>query len=160
VWSTLGVVLAYVFVANPILQWVTNQLGLTGTTSVELGHRSWWFVVVTAIATVLVAPWLEEVAVRGLLLEGLWMRVGFWPAAFVSALSWSALHEVGGVLIVFTGLGVMLAWVRRRTGSVRMGIGLHTLQNTVATALNGAVWIAIPLFVVQAAVMFMTRKDG
>src|SRR5262249_62019592 len=55
VWSTLGVVLAYVFVANPILQWVTNQLGLTGTTSVELGHRSWWFVVVTAIATVLVA---------------------------------------------------------------------------------------------------------
>src|SRR5262249_46909400 len=160
VWSSLGVVVAWVFVITPILTWVTDKIGLTGTTSIELGHRSWWFVVATGIATVLVAPWLEEVAVRGLLLEGLWARIGFWPAAFTSALIWAALHEVGGVLIVFTGLGVVLAWVRRRTGSVRMGIGLHTLQNTVATALNGGVWIAIPLFVIQAALMFMTRAEG
>lgn len=158
--STIAGVILYVAVGMPVLAWLTDLVGLTGTTSLPLEHRAPWFVLAVAVTAVLVAPWLEEVSVRGLLLEGLWIRFGFWPAAFLSALIWAALHEVGGVLILFTGLGVVLAWVRRRTGSVRVGIVLHTLQNTVATAVSGAIWLAIALFGVQAVLMVLTREEG
>ena len=45
-----------------------------------------------AFAAVVVAPVVEELLFRGLLLQGLMLRVGFWPAAVVSSVFFGVLH--------------------------------------------------------------------
>ena len=94
---------------------------------------------------VLVAPWIEEVAIRGLLLGALWSRFGFWIGAFGSGLVWASIHLTPSVLIIFTVEGALLAGVRRRTGSILTGIGLHGTQNTFATAFTGGGWAPVPI---------------
>ena len=49
------------------------------------------------------------------------------------------------MLLVFTAEGVLLAWVRRRTGSILPGVGLHGAQNTLATAVDGGGWAPVPI---------------
>ena len=44
------------------------------------------------------------------------------------------------MLIAFTGVGVVLCWLRRRTGSLLPGVGLHGSWNALAAGLTGAGW--------------------
>ena len=88
----------------------------------------------------MIAPWTEELAFRGYLYSTLAGRFGFWPGAVVSSLAWASLHLTSGVLIAFTGVGVVLCWLRRRTGSLLPGVGLHGAWNALAAGLSGAGW--------------------
>ena len=97
---------------------------------------------------------------RGFLLAGLEMRLGFWPGAAISSLVWAALHGVGGVLIPFVAEGIVLCWIRRRTGSVRTGIALHAAQNTVATLVTGAGLLAAPPLIVLVSSLVVTRAES
>jgi len=100
---------------------------------------------VIAVVVVLVAPWIEEIAFRGLLLGALWSRFGFWTAAVVSGFMWAGIHLTPSVLIIFTAEGALLAWVRRRTGSILTGVGLHGAQNTLAAGLSGGGLAPLPV---------------
>ena len=97
---------------------------------------------------------------RGFLLSGLWQRFGFWPAAVVSSLVWASLHGVSGVLIPFTCEGIMLCWIRRRTGSVRTGIALHAGQNTVASLFSGAGFLIVPPLAAVVLSLVVTREGS
>jgi membrane protease YdiL (CAAX protease family) len=134
----------FVIVALPLLTAVGNALGLHGTTNVQLHHRHAGMVLLLSWIAVVAAPWMEELSMRGFLLSGLWQRFGFWPAALASSLVWAGLHGVSGVLIPFTCEGLLLCWIRRRTGSVRTGIALHATQNTAASLFSGAGFLVAP----------------
>jgi membrane protease YdiL (CAAX protease family) len=138
---------------------ITRVIGLDrGTTSIETDDRALRYRMVIAILAVLVAPWIEEVAMRGLLLGAVWSRFGFWPAAAVSGLVWASIHLTPSVLIVFTAEGMLLAWVRRRTGSILPGIGLHGAQNTLATAVSGGGWAPVPIAGVLLATLIAANR--
>jgi len=125
---------------------ITRAIGLDhGTTSIQTDDRALRYRMVIAVLAVLVAPWVEEVAMRGLLLGGLWSRFGFWPAAALSGFAWASIHLTPSVLILFTAEGMLLAWVRGRTRSILPGIGLHGAQNTLATATTGGGWAPVPV---------------
>jgi hypothetical protein len=102
---------------------------------------------------------MEELSMRGFLLTGLWQRFGFWPAAVASSLVWAGLHGVSGVLIPFTCEGLVLCWIRRRTGSVRTGIALHAAQNTAASIFSGAGFLVAPPLAAVVLSLVVTR-DG
>ena len=144
--STVAIYIVALIVVTPIGVAVTRAIGLDhGTTSIDTDNRPLRYRMVIAILAVLVAPWIEEVAMRGLLLGAVWSRFGFWAGAAVSGLVWASIHLTPSVLIIFTVEGVLLAWVRRRTGSILPGVGLHGAQNTLATAISGGGLAPIPV---------------
>lgn len=96
--------------------------------------------VALVVAAVLIAPVVEELLFRGVVLQGLMMRVGFWPAALVSSAVFGAFHATStGIdavpIVVATAVfGLGLCVLTRRTGRLGPGIGVHALRNAVAVA--------------------------
>jgi membrane protease YdiL (CAAX protease family) len=90
------------------------------------------------LAAVLLAPVIEEVLFRGVVLQGLMPRLGFWPAAVLSSLCFGLFHATGTGLeavpiVVATGVfGLGLCLLVRRTGRLGPGIGVHALRNALA----------------------------
>jgi membrane protease YdiL (CAAX protease family) len=152
--------LGFIIVLLPLLTALGDVLGARGTTNVSLQHRQTFVVLLLTWMAVVAAPWMEELSMRGFLLSGLWQRFGFWPAAVVSSLVWASLHGVSGVLIPFTCEGIMLCWIRRRTGSVRTGIALHAGQNTVASLFSGAGFLIVPPLAAVVLSLVVTREGS
>ena len=138
---------------------ITQALGLTGTTEIDSNHRSEGFKLLIAFLTVVTAPWIEELSMRGFLYSGLAGRFGHWPAACISGLVWASLHLTPGVLVIFTGVGIVLAWLRRRTGSILPGVGLHGTWNAIAAGSTGAGWWAAgALGLLAATIVFAVQR--
>jgi membrane protease YdiL (CAAX protease family) len=151
---------AFVILALPILTALGNAVGLHGTTNVPLDHRHAGVVLLLTWIAIVAAPWMEELSMRGFLLSGLWQRFGFWPAALMSSLVWAGLHDVSGVLIPFTCEGLLLCWIRRRTGSVRTGIALHASQNVVASLFSGAGFFVVPPVAALILSLLLAREGS
>jgi membrane protease YdiL (CAAX protease family) len=89
---------------------------------------------VQILLIVLIVPICEEVCFRGMLFGGLRERMPGVVAALVSGLVFGALHATTGVTAVppLMILGVLLALLYERTGSIVPGILLHMLNNSIA----------------------------
>lgn len=85
-----------------------------------------------SIVAVVVAPFAEEIFFRGFLLTGVGNRYGYGWGAVVSALIFSVLHmQLGAFLPIFI-LGLLLAWLYIRTGSIWLCIFAHIAFNSIA----------------------------
>lgn len=158
-WSSLVMALGLYLPVLIVGFLISRLLGLGGTTTPDVHHESNGAKVAISFLVVVVAPWLEEVAVRGLLFSSLSLRFGFWAGAVASGLFWAGLHLVAAVLIPFTMFGVLLAYIRRRSGSVLPGIIVHGSQNTLAAALGtGAGWYMAPMPVLLLATIALTWR--
>jgi uncharacterized protein len=94
---------------------------------------------ITALATVflivIAAPITEETLFRGLFFGALRSRTPFWVAAGASGLLFGSVHLPSGDLAVaglLSLLGVILAWLYERTGSLGPPIALHMVNNSIA----------------------------
>lgn len=91
----------------------------------------------SAVIAVILAPLWEELTFRGFFLSALAnTRLGFWPAALISNLCWTALHgtySLPGLVSVFIA-GLVLSWLVWRTGSIKPAIVVHALGNAAALA--------------------------
>lgn len=81
-----------------------------------------------------VAPFAEEIFFRGLVFGGLAQRLPLGVAAAVSALLFALLHGIGVVAPIFV-LGLGLAYVYHRTGSVWASMVTHSLVNVISLTL-------------------------
>jgi membrane protease YdiL (CAAX protease family) len=108
---------------DPVGDWQRDQGLLQSVGLVPL-------LVVTAVG----APLSEELIYRGFLLSALARtRLGFWGAALLVTGAWTALHDYSafGIASVFM-TGLVLAWLLWRTGSLRVVIFCHVLNNALA----------------------------
>jgi uncharacterized protein len=89
----------------------------------------WLFAFVIGVG----APFSEELLFRGFLLSALSRTyLGFFGAAFVTTLAWTALHagySGFGLVEVFIA-GLFFCWILWRTGSLWVPIACHTLYNS------------------------------
>lgn len=114
--------------------------GVAADNTSFLEGMPWGELLLVAVAAVVVAPVVEELLFRGLVLQGLMLRIGFWPAALLSSAAFGVLHTSsldanGAALAVATGvMGLGLCVLARRTGRLGPGIGVHALRNAVALA--------------------------
>ncbi len=113
-------------IADPEQVDVADQLGFDQST---LGAIS------AAFLIVMLAPLAEEVFFRGLFFGGLRARLSFPAAALISGAFFGSIHLVGGnwaVAVQLAVLGVGLAYLYERTGSLWAPISLHTVNNALA----------------------------
>jgi membrane protease YdiL (CAAX protease family) len=78
------------------------------------------------------APVLEEFFFRGILLKGLLRNYRPAVAIAQSALLFGLMHMSPAQSIATALMGALLGWLYYRTGSVRLCIGLHMLNNLLA----------------------------
>lgn len=91
--------------------------------------------VLTLIAAAVVAPIAEEIFFRGFLYGGLRGRIGTLGAMLVSTLFFTALHLSLDQFIPIFVLGLFLAWLYEKTGSLYPGILLHLSNNAISLVL-------------------------
>jgi membrane protease YdiL (CAAX protease family) len=98
-------------------------------------HDAW---LLAFLAIAVGAPLSEELLFRGFLQSALTPgRLGFMGAAVISTLFWAGLHWgysiVGMIEVVIIGL--LFAWMVRRSGSIRPGLLIHAVYNGALTLL-------------------------
>lgn len=132
--------LLIIFVPPLRHQHVSNLTGLA--------HASALAIALLMVAAVVIAPFAEELMMRGVVLRAS-MRAGmnFWLAAAVNAAIFGALHVhegktilAGVVLGLSTGaFGFVQCILVRRTGRLTPAIGVHAVANLLALLLALAV---------------------
>ncbi len=91
--------------------------------------------VLTLFAAAIVAPIAEEIFFRGFMYGGLRGRISVVGATLVSTLFFTALHFSIDQFIPIFVLGIFLAWLYEKTGSLYPGIIFHLANNAISLAL-------------------------
>jgi membrane protease YdiL (CAAX protease family) len=98
-------------------------------------------VLLISLVLVVIAPVAEEVFFRGLLFRSLRARLGFLPAASLSAGPWVLLHGAPLEIPWLLAMGLVYAYLAERSRSLYPAIILHSLTNALAaTALIVALY--------------------
>lgn len=133
----LGGRIAVAIVANAV-----NSKAVRQSQNLVVHTHSLAVYLVLGVIVVLIAPFVEELMFRGLMLRTMMRHWGFWPAALASSAIFALFHtyEVGTVAgaltlagVVFT-LGLANCLVTRWSGRLAAGIMNHMLFNGLAIA--------------------------
>jgi membrane protease YdiL (CAAX protease family) len=136
-WKTVGrwclVVLLFIAATDSITYLVQGRIVPPVMEQVYATAR---FVPLLWLAFVVVAPFTEELFIRGFLFQGVaHSRLGPVGAIVLTSIVWSVLHtqyDLYGIAVIFLG-GLLLGYARLRSGSVFVPIAMHMVQNLVAT---------------------------
>lgn len=124
---------AVVVLAGLIMSFLYDML-VTSDESVtlELTNTGLGWAIIAVLAVVL-APVAEETFFRGFILRGIGNRYGYGWGAVISALLFSLAHilQLGAFLPIFL-LGLLLAWLYVKTGSIWACIFTHFAYNSIA----------------------------
>ncbi len=98
---------------------------------------------VVGVAVVLAAPLAEEVFFRGFVFPGLIRLLGVGGAIVASGLLFAMFHVTGpdsaGLIIPFTPIGMLFAWLYYKTGTIWTSIAAHFVFNLVSFILLACV---------------------
>jgi membrane protease YdiL (CAAX protease family) len=154
--------LAAVTFAGATAVW-TALVGDTGQQSVldRLGTRESTSLLVSgAVLIIVVAPVTEELFFRGFFYRALRNRLPAWAAIVVVAAVFGAIHYDGGdsmpALPLLAALGALFCVLYEWTGSLYPAIALHTVNNTLAFAVDADAELAPPLAAVLGSLALGT----
>ncbi|MGH2710209.1 MAG: lysostaphin resistance A-like protein [Actinomycetota bacterium] len=99
------------------------------------GNPSTMQVVLGAFAVVVAAPLGEEVFFRGFLFGSLRGRLGFVKSGVISALVFAIFHGDPLLILAMFFVGLGLAWVYEKRGSLIAPIGAHAMFNVIGYTL-------------------------
>ena len=133
-WVIGGLIVVYA--VSILYQIIITRFSLDLRTNVDtlqqLGQHAPLTVVGTLIGAVFIAPFCEEIFFRGFMLAGFLQRIPVWAAVLLSSLLFGIAHGDVGSFTVLLVIGIVLAIVRWRTGSIWPGMALHMANNAIA----------------------------
>ena len=93
--------------------------------------------IVFVISACTLTPVAEELIFRGVLTNLFFRSDSFWPKVVLSGVVFSCAHLSTNVVsfCTYCFMGMVLAYVYRRSGSLKNSIALHALNNIVAMAM-------------------------
>jgi CAAX protease family protein len=121
----VGAAIFSALVVQPEQEDIGKELGACASTGIAIA---------ALFSIVIVAPFTEELFFRGFFFAGLRGRLSLWPAALVSGVVFGVVHAPTGptAAIPLAGLGVGLAWLYEKTGSIWPSMTAHFLNNALA----------------------------
>lgn len=137
----------YVFLINIFLQWFSCIIfqfrHYDWIFRPQLGNRIWiWLckphtncIFIDALGTIILAPIVEELVFRGVLLNRLKLRIGIIPAILVSSFLFGIGHEFGGMISAFL-FGICMCILYLKTDNILIPITVHFINNLVVTLLE------------------------
>ena len=109
----------------------------------ELYNQNVWGVLFTIG---IVAPVVEELLFRGVILDGLEIRYNRRTAVVLSSILFGVTHILPHAVVNATLLGFFFAWLKFKTRSLRLCILVHAFYNSVPLLLTEFTRIQIPGF--------------
>jgi uncharacterized protein len=98
---------------------------------------------------VLIAPAIEEIVFRGVVLDAMARRWNWWLAAVAQAMAFSAIHIetllAPSMFLALALLGFGFAWLRRVTGSLVAPIVAHLVFNAISLGAATLAGVAVPV---------------
>ena len=92
-----------------------------------------WFGVMLSFATIaILAPIIEELMFRGLMLGGMARHVSFGWANLIQAVVFALVHDDSPRFVFYLTMGLLAGALVKKTRSLLPAIALHALNNTVA----------------------------
>lgn len=99
----------------------------------------------SAIASIIFAPILEELVFRGVLFNRLKIRIDIVPAMLISSFLFGIGHDFGGITSAFL-FGICMCILYLKTDNILVPMSVHFINNVVATLLE---FTQIDLFIGQ-----------
>lgn len=131
------IVLLFVFGLTTFMSWSGAIPGFgTQESIVEFFGTSVLDIILAVIAVVFIAPVVEEVLFRGVLLQGLMNSLKPIYASIFTAAFFALVHFEPAVVGMIAVLGLVLNSLFLRTKSLAPTIGFHIIQNSLALALD------------------------
>lgn len=132
----VGGLLIIILVVGPLYDIFIKIFGFNLQTNVQTLMQEATYAPLTVLGTligsVFIAPFCEEIFFRGFLFGGLLRGMPFFAATLLAALLFAIAHgDIGSFLPLFA-IGIILAVVRWRTGSLWPGMALHACNNGLA----------------------------
>lgn len=131
-------------IAGDIVLWAVPEWQHANASNVNLHGRPTGVIIGTLVVVAVIAPPIEELMFRGLILRTLMRRISFWPAAVLSSLMFGLFHTYEldtlagaallGVSTAVFGLGQCL--LVRRHVRLNAAIGVHALSNFLVALLT------------------------
>ena len=120
----------YVITGMPMQDEIAKLLASIPRTPLNIG--------VGLLAIAVIAPLIEELLFRGLLQNALMHYVPAWAAIILSAFTFSLVHLQPMAIPALMALGGAFGYIYYKTGSLRLTIILHMINNTLALLLTQA----------------------
>ena len=138
-WASLGWIVGgmiVVYLLGLVYSLVITHFNLGLQTNAETLQQTAQYAPITTICTligaVFIAPFCEETFFRGYLFAGLLKGMHVWLAALIAAVLFTIVHgDIGSAVLLFA-IGLILAAMRYRLGSIWPGMVLHALNNGIA----------------------------
>ncbi len=118
---------AYAAIVEPPKDELPKSLGVDESTILAIA---------TGVLVIGIAPFVEEFFFRGFLYKALKNGMGVWPGALASGALFSLIHLKPIYFVPLMTLGVILALLYQRTGSIWPCIALHAANNALAFAVT------------------------
>ena len=115
-----------------VAQWLGIDILLPDQGLEEIAALDGLAILPTFAIVGLLAPFAEEVFFRGFLLAALVSVIGGLRGALVSSAIFSVAHLNVGTLLPIFVMGMLLAWLYLRTGSIWPSFVAHAAQNLIA----------------------------
>ncbi|MCI0411882.1 CPBP family intramembrane metalloprotease [bacterium] len=109
----------------------------------QLFAQNFWGVLFTIG---IVAPLVEELVFRGVILEGLQIRYGARTGVIISSVLFGLTHIIPWAIVNAFLLGFFFSWLKLKTGSLRLCIIAHAFYNSIPLILSRFAQMQIPGF--------------
>lgn len=140
----IGVLFVTTLCANMVLNIIVSTL--TNTTQSEnqdsIQMASMMVPFITIFATCVFSPIVEELVFRGGAFSCLRKRTGFLTASIFSSILFGSIHVLTSLmsgnfsdasyLLVYTGIGMVMAYGYEKSGTLVVPIGIHMLNNILS----------------------------
>ena len=121
----IAIAAAYAVIVEPPKDELPKSFGVDDST---------FLAVATGVLVVGIAPFVEEFFFRGFLYKAMTNGIGVWPGALASGALFGLIHLKPIYFAPLMALGVILALLYQRTGSIWPCIGVHAANNAIAFA--------------------------
>ena len=136
----MGLQIAVALVTIPLIELMfPDGAPSQGVADIASNTETTLEIVLIFVSVAMLAPLVEEVLYRGMLLPALNRFMGRWPAIVLSAaifagvhlIDWQARAAVPGLFLI----GIVLGWVAMRRGDLSLAIPMHAGINLLAAIL-------------------------